>query len=288
MSDLPILPECRYIAAFLTMSCNFHCSYCINGSGVVSGGYGRLSSYEWLKGLGRLVDLDRDDGEVPITLSGGEPSLHRGFYDIINYLPDRLRIDILTNLSFDVREMIERVDPSRLRRKAPYASIRVSYHPGQMELEELLSRVHLLLDAGFSVGVWGILHPDHSVEVLAAQERALGMGIDFRTKEFLGMAHGRLYGRYLYPQACSGKESGKAMCRTTELIIGPGGGIYRCHRDLYEHGAPIGNILDPFIKLGGFRPCDHYGKCNPCDVKLKTDRLQQSGYTAVEIISQGI
>jgi len=120
--------------------------------------------------------------------------------------------------------------------------------------------------------------------VLAAQERGRGEGIDFRTKEFLGWYEGKLYGRYKYPEACGGEVKRSVRCRTTELLIGPDGGIYRCHHDLYVQGVPVGHLLDAdFQMTGEYRACDCYGQCNPCDVKVKTNRLQQEGHTSVMI-----
>ena len=34
---------------------------------------------------------------------------------------------------------------------------------------------------------------------------------------------------------------------------------------------------------GKFRPCEVYGHCNPCDIKVKTNRFQVFGHTSVEI-----
>jgi hypothetical protein len=66
--------------------------------------------------------------------------------------------------------------------------------------------------------------------------------------------------------------------------MGSAGSIYRCHSDLYEGRAPVGNILDPAFQIQEvFRLCDYFGHCNPCDVKLKTNRFQQFGHTSVEI-----
>ena len=31
------------------------------------------------------------------------------------------------------------------------------------------------------------------------------------------------------------------------------------------------------------RPCDVYGHCNPCDIKVKTNRFQEFGHTSVQI-----
>jgi len=33
-----------------------------------------------------------------------------------------------------------------------------------------------------------------------------------------------------------------------------------------------------------YRECYFYGDCNPCDVKIKTNRFQQYGHTSVDII----
>ena len=285
LDDVAITDDCNYIAAFLSMRCPYSCGYCINSyESDKPKRWSEMTGGEWIAGLSRLVNLERADGVVPVTLQGGEPSVHKDFYEILNGVPERIRLDILTNLWFDVDEMIRKVDPGRLRREAPYASIRVSYHPGQVEVDDLLAQTQRLLAAGFHIGIWAVMHPDQAEHVLAVQERAQREGIDFRTKEFLGWAHGKLYGEYKYPEACSLEVSEEVLCRTTELILGPDGGIYRCHHDLYEQYEPVGHILYPdFEMTGEFLHCDCYGHCNPCDIKVKTNRLQHFGHTSVII-----
>lgn len=276
-----VLPESyNYIAVFLTLNCNYYCSYCITeyGSRKTKGTY--LSGQEWVQGLNRI--RPRDD--LPITLQGGEPSLHKDFIYIINNLRPELKIDILTNLQFDVRRFIAQVNPVRLKRRSPYASIRVSFHPEVMDLEETIKKVLALQAAGFSVGLWGILHPAYTETILKAQTKSQSIGIDFRAKEFLGEYQGRLSGTYLYQDACSKRFKRSVLCKTTELIIGPSGDIYRCHSDLYENRKPIGKIVDPEFKIiDSYRPCAVFGHCNPCDVKIKTNRLQKYGHTSVQI-----
>jgi hypothetical protein len=277
-----ILPDsCNYIAVFLTFDCNLNCSYCINRFGEIAPGQRMLSAEEWLQGLNRFVSRS----DLPLTLQGGEPSLHPEFYSIVNGIRTDLSIDLLTNLEFDERQFMYNIDPGRLKREAPYASIRVSYHPESVKIEVLASKVLVLLDAGYSVGIWGVLHPLLELEVLRAQEYCLGLGIDFRTKEFLGEYAGCIHGKLSYPDACDRKETQRVSCRTSELIIGPDGGIFRCHSDLYSGRTPVGSMLDPDLVItGDFMPCDFYGRCNPCDVKLKTDRFQRFGHTSVEIV----
>jgi len=295
LPEIYLPPRYSYIGVFLTMACPYRCSYCINQFDSPRSSHPTMPAADWINALQRLTNLDRPDGRIPVTLQGGEPSVHPGFYDIINQLSPQIKIDILTNLSFDASEMISRVDPQRLRRDAPYASIRVSYHPEQASLDELLAKVHQLQNAGFSIGVYGVMHPAQSDIILAACRRARNEGIDFRTKEFLGFHQDKLYGQYKYPHACTISmeqvsdqinfpDNPTVQCRTTELLIGPDGNVYRCHHDLYDAYQPIGHILDADFQIKDeFLPCSNYGHCNPCDIKVKTNRLQQFGHTSVEI-----
>lgn len=280
MQSILIPDHYNYIAAFLTLSCNLTCSYCINRFDEFRYTKGHLSGDDWITGLNRIVSRD----DLPVTLGGGEPSLHPDFSSIINGIKPELNIDLLTNLEFDIHRFMSEVPPARIRRSAPYASIRASYHPEVMPLDPLVDKVLLLLDAGYSVGIWGVLHPDQLAEILQAQDYCRSKGIDFRTKEFLGECNGELSGTIRYPGACDRTFAKPVHCRTTELLIGPTGHIYRCHSDLYEGRPSIGHLLDPDFRIDDrFRPCDHFGHCNPCDVKVKTNRFQIDGHTSVEI-----
>lgn len=281
MEPVRIPDRYNYVAVFLTLACNLRCSFCINRFGGTDSRPGpHLTSQGWVRALNRIETRP----DLPVTLQGGEPSLHPGFLDIVEGLRPDLPLDILTNLTFDVERFARRIRPERLRRDAPYASIRVSYHPETMELEPLVARVRFLQDRGFSIGVWGVLHPAQEDAVRRAQEHCAALGIDFRTKEFLGTHHGRFYGTLLYPHACSGEEHPPVRCRTTELLVGPGGEVHRCHSDLYARRGPVGNLLTPGYAVDdSFRPCHEFGRCNPCDVKVKTNRFQQFGHTSVEI-----
>jgi len=287
VKELPplALPErYNYIAAFLTLSCNLSCSYCINSFGVTGIAkihHNMINGSEWLRGLNRLA-VSRD---LPVTLEGGEPSLHPDFHDIINGLKPDLNIDILTNLQFDVKKFMSEVPPERITRDAPYASIRVSYHPEVMELDDVRDKVLLLLERGYSVGIWAVMHPSYAEEIDRAKTECIGHGIDFRVKEFLGVYEDRLFGTYRYPDSVNKGIGPRVQCRTSELIVGPTGHVFRCHSDLYHDREPIGHICDKsFVIEDVFRPCEYYGSCNPCDVKIKTDRFQQHGHTSVEIL----
>jgi hypothetical protein len=276
-----VIPETHnYIAVFLSLACNLKCSYCINRFEELQYEKGHLSGDEWIQGLNRIESRD----DLPVTLGGGEPSLHPDFNRIVTGIKPELNVDILTNLQFDINRFMAEVPPDRVRRVSPYASIRVSYHPEVMLLEPLVEKVLKMQERGYSIGIWGVLHPAQEAEVLRAMEYCTGLEIDFRTKEFLGECNGEMHGTIKYPGACDMKSEQHVLCRTSELLIGPTGGIYRCHSDLYEGRQAIGHILDPDFRIdNAFRPCDMFGHCNPCDVKVKTNRFQIFGHTSVEI-----
>lgn len=281
LSPIIIPANYNYIAVFLSLSCNLTCSYCINRFDDFRYTKGHQSGEEWIRGLNRIISRN----DLPVTLGGGEPSLHPEFTTIINGIKTELNIDLLTNLEFDIDRFMAEVPPERIKRDAPYASIRVSYHPEVMALEPLVTKVQKMLQAGYHIGIWGVLHPSQEAEILRAQEYCRSVGIDFRTKEFLGECNGEMHGTIRYLGACDRTFTKEVECRTTELIIGPTGHIYRCHSDLYEGRTPVGHLLDPSFEIDNdFKKCETFGHCNPCDVKVKTNRFQEHGHTSVEII----
>jgi len=278
-----VIPErYNYIGVFLTLLCNLKCSFCLNDfeSSPRRLRKKHLTGEEWLSGLNRIVSRP----DLPLTLQGGEPTLHKDFAKIVNGVRHDLNIDVLTNLR-DEKIFLENIPPTRLKRKSPYASIRVSFYPEQMDITGLKNKVLRMLKEGFSVGIWGVTHPPQKSAIKIAQKLCQKEGIDFRTKEFLGGYKGKMYGQYRYFGAVAKKMRRDVMCRTTELLIGPDGGVYRCAADIYEGRQPIGHILDPYFQIEDkFRPCSWFGHCNPCDVKIKTNRFQQFGHSSVEIL----
>lgn len=271
----------NYIACFLTLGCNLKCNYCINN--FRSRGKPKrklISGKEWVAALNRL-DCPAD---LPVTLQGGEPSLHPDFIWIITHLRKDLNIDILTNLSFEAKLLIDNVNPARLKRSAPYPNIRVSYHPQYMDLDRLIAKTLKLQQAGFSIGIFSVLYPPLLEKIFQAQKKCLAVGIDFRTKEFLGEYQHKIYGTYRYPQAVGSTKLYYCFCKTSELIVGSDGSVFRCHHDFYKGFPAVGSLLDPAFKIkAAFRECASFGDCNPCDVKVKTDRFQIFGHASVKI-----
>lgn len=279
--DKMILPShYNYISAFLTFGCNLSCPYCINKQGKLAH-YALMPGSDWIRGLSKISCKN-----VPITISGGEPTIHPNFYEIVNGIDKP--VDLLTNGQFDIGYFMSRIKPDKFKRGAKYASIRISYHPGITKLEKLLRSVKTLKDNGYEVGIWAVNHPEHIEEVRYAQRIATGKWlIDFRIKEYLGEWGSRIYGTYKYTKAVDGKPK-RCRCKPSELLIAPNGNLYRCHRDLYSNENSYGNILDKTVQLlDKFMPCKNMGLCSYCDIKQKFDRFQIAGHCSVEIKERG-
>lgn len=277
--------DCTYIGVFLTFNCQLRCSYCTNFHGGDLMKARKMSGEDWINGLNRIQTRPN----LPITLQGGEPTVHKNFFEIMNGIERRITIDLLTNLEIDVEKFVSCVPPDRMQRVAPYVSIRVSYHHGQSNFEELTKNVLELQRRGYSIGIWEIEHPAWRSDAHARKERAIAMGVDYRIKEFLGPWRGENYGVMRYEGAVNSNKLRHCDCRTSELLIAPDGTIFRCHSDLYAGRLPIGHLLDEEPpRLGEWRPCAMYGKCNSCDIKVKSsDHVRAPGHTSVEIRNIG-
>ena len=278
--NIKIPKEYNYISAFLTLRCNFSCSYCVNNnSGTLKRVRKELSGSDWVRYLNRL---DINDN-IAITIAGGEPTIHKDFYEIINNLNHP--VDLLTNLTFNVNDFIKYVKPnSMFKSNVPsYKSIRISYHPKFTNIKELVQKSTLLQENGFNIGIFSINYPHNTEDNMKLAEEARKNKIYFFIKDYLGEYNGKLVGHYKYDDAVSGK-SVSVMCRIRELLINPDGDVFKCHRDLYADEYKINNIKDDDFSIDyEFRHCGNFGKCNPCDVKVKTNRFLKMGECSIEI-----
>jgi hypothetical protein len=238
-----------------------------------------LSSKDWIIGLNRLEVRE----DLPLTITGGEPTVHKDFYRIVNGINKPM--DLLTNGQFDKFEFMDNVSAKKFKRNAPYASIRFSYHSGITPLFPLLRKARAIKKRGYEVGIWAVNYPAKIGDILYAKKTAeMDFGLDFRVKDYLGMYNGKLYGAYKYPEAVNGKRK-KCLCKPSELLIDPSGNLFRCHYDLYNNKNSYGNIMDKIVKLPDtFLKCSNLGLCNYCDIKFpKYDRYQKPGHCSVEI-----
>lgn len=298
MKEIVLPKSYNYISAFLTFRCNFSCGFCVNNASNKDfrrNSFKEISGKEWVNTLNKI----KAPKEVPYSLVGGEPSLHKDFIYILKNLKSEQGIDLVTNLWWSedkIKNFIEEIPPDRINNYALFPSIRVSYHPGQIRnRSKLLGNVLKLKNAGFDIGVEGIMYPSpfqlESLENIAMECKK--EGISFRPKSFIGVYEGVddkrtpfsiTHGDYKYSGSVLGKKTYSCLCKTSNLLINPEGKVYRCQRDLLLTENSIGNLLDEDYEISEkFLPCKNYGQCHPCDVKVKTNNKQEMGTTLVEI-----
>lgn len=281
LNPLKLDRDTNYIAVFLTARCNLRCSYCINRERGTNGRFEQvptMTGRDWITALNRIPATN----DLPITLQGGEPTKHPEFYYIVNHV--NRPMDLLTNGQFNVKTFIKRVKPNKFKRKAPYPSIRLSFHPENMDLGDTLWRVNYLRARGYQIGLYMIEHPMYSWAVKFMRQECKRMKIDFRTKEFLGKFKNKIYGTYKYDTAIMSPQNHYCLCKGSELIVGPNGAIHRCHSSLYNNRKTTNHILDDKCDIVyDYLKCHHYGSCNTCDIKVTTDRHQKYGHTSVDI-----
>jgi sulfatase maturation enzyme AslB (radical SAM superfamily) len=279
-----------YIGVYLTNKCHLDCFYCItkhNNSGFKEHKIKELTPKQWIEGLNRL----QIESDIPVTLQGGEPFMYKGVWKILDEC--RHKIDIMTALPPLVtrEKFLELQDLDWNKRKAPYPTIRVSYHPRQNDWKDLINRIAELQDI-LSIGLYYLDPPINSheqIEEFWAYAREHG-NIFIRAKEYLGYegkGKNRFKGYYLYKDAVMGKRFGvTTYCKNTVIPIAPDGNIYKCHSDLYfnRQGLKLGNIMDKDFDLPRkHMKCTNYGLCSACDTKIKTNHHEKGGYTSVHI-----
>lgn len=269
----------RSIQAFLTYHCSFGCVHCTNDLVARKTPRHLMSGAQWVEALGRL------ENGAPVTLRGGEPSSHPDFFDILEMLPAKVPLKLVTNLSFDPADLVGRLDPERINRHPSWAPIRVAFHLGKSDPEEILGKVMVLEEAGFRIGLLGMALPDQQDALQKIQKWFLSWGVDFRIRTFVGYLDGKLTGTFRYPDASGQQTPRAAACRTTELNIAPDGRIYHCRRDCFAETGAVGHVLDNALELTSrHNPCRNYGLCHPCDVELRPTVFRGSQRTAMEIL----
>jgi len=137
----------------ITDRCNLACSYC-HARTSPSGSFAETGLFT--RALGILKHLDRD--EISFALTGGEPTMHPDFGDLLTAIAEQFpssRVRFLTNLCRDLRffEALGQWMPlDRL-------SVLCSIHLESIHLELALTRIAHLARMGFGLSVSIIAHP---------------------------------------------------------------------------------------------------------------------------------
>ncbi len=129
---------------WLTYRCNYKCPYC--------GEWGKAVTFPSSCELTAKAWLSFFNGLPPITIdvTGGEPALHPGFYELLDGLKYEHKIGVTTNLAvLDIDRMPDRE-----------LSVTVSFHPSQkMNVQEFVDKALALKTMYRNVTVNYVAYP---------------------------------------------------------------------------------------------------------------------------------
>jgi len=149
-------PPFEMAYAELTYRCNLTCKHCYNSAGKRS----ELSTEEWMK----IIDEIHRCGCLRLFLTGGEPLLHDGFFDIVEYARRKpLAVGVLTNgtlLDEYTAERLKKAGVSILHFSVdgPNAHIHDEFRGVDGSFEKTLNAVRRGLDKGLRIKVTLCIH----------------------------------------------------------------------------------------------------------------------------------
>jgi glycosyltransferase involved in cell wall biosynthesis len=225
-----------------TLRCNLRCPYCVNDH--VPGGKKespRIPGLEW------AAAINRHGRHVVIT--GGEPFLLPDLVDMINAIDPSLIVRVYTNLSLDVREMLD-----ALRREVRFY---VSWHPRpHADYDQFLANLDRIQKHPL---LWADVHAVRAKEtedLLPSDLQhfssvCLHIDVDDDQRSFIGSI---------------GNKGSQALCRRRILLVGPDGQRYQCVSNLMRRKNPMENVLHEALRDEiHVTTCQDFGLCAPCD-----------------------
>ena len=189
-------PAPMFLVMVLTEKCDMRCIYCFRNAG--EGSNLELVTEDWLK----VIEQAAEAGVVRCFVTGGEPTLHKGFVPIVSSLLNHgIYPYISTNALHLNDETIEKLINSGLRRiqvsfDAANESLFYQMTGIQTGFENVLNNIRRLSDAGIEVMVKSVVIPLNYRFVRQVVKTCVDLGVRIVSFEPYGNAP---YGR-------SGKE----------------------------------------------------------------------------------
>ena len=171
-------------------NCNYNCTYCYapkpqditfenNPNNVAR--YGKkekiIDSWKYI--------YDKY-GSSRIRLDGGEPSIYPNFFEIIKELSKIHRLQMNTNLSFDVNKFCDVSNPETIR-------VDASLHCEYTKLETFSEKLSFLKQKGYKLTVSYVGYPDFLENIPLAKKTIERMNIPFLIHPYSGFYEGKQY-----------------------------------------------------------------------------------------------
>lgn len=260
---------CKVLDVSLTRSCNYNCSWCnqryditkpmhdmSESKRIIINSEMRKAS-EWIDGLNKFPY--KKDYEK-LIFSGGEPSLHPEFFDIVTGVKGYKAKIVITNLSFDVDKLVK-----SCRKNNGYLIVQPSFHfefasfGSFIEKMKILDR-HRLLSHFIPASLVDLPERKEPAEFKKVFKKN---GYDVSLYKFEGYHKGEFIYADIEGFGSLGKKT-SVYCSSAGHCVRPNGDMVFCPTDTYLRGIKqYGNICDKvYCEIEPRRICDNYGACH--------------------------
>lgn len=179
--DIP--PHRLCITWLINNKCNYRCTYCLNGFEEPPG-FKILTADEW---LAVWEEIYNKYGTTSIQITGGEPTVYPNFFEIMDNVGKMHYIELQTNLSWEPRELIDKVSPECVSR------VGGSFHPQYAEFQLFLNKMVKLQEAGFKVEINYVAYPPILKEAASRINEAKEKKVQLSILSFQGEYQGKKY-----------------------------------------------------------------------------------------------
>lgn len=232
------------IRIYLTLSCNLKCSYCVNNF------HGKLHPFKHLSGKEWIRIINREGRDVVLT--GGEPTLHKDFIQIVNGINPKIDVRVYTNLVWTDKFLDEYI--KKVNREVDFY---VSHHISSGDIQRFINILKKLKESGkFKGTVHTVCSDKNKIKELKKifSRNGISLGVDDDQYE-------------MFNEACSKRFRKDVVCSKKLYLIAPNGVRFRCLSYLVRNKQPLEDLtktklLNPKFSDG----CSDYGYCAPCDM----------------------
>ena len=229
--------DCLTFVWLMTRKCNFKCIHCY-------GPDNDLTPFDLDKFIEKLNEFEKP---FRVQITGGEPLLFPWMIECIQKIGKiGGKVELQTNFSLQVRELLDNTDPSYLE------FILASYHPVERErvisggVKKFIDDFLYARNKGFTIMTWYIDDPRIGVDAFLANCKMLyDAGIVPVRKRYTGPENGGEPGDAI---VCPG-----LLCRAgyRYFVIWENFDITPCDHDR----TPLGNLFTGYKLLDTFQPC---------------------------------
>ncbi len=171
-------------------NCNYNCTYCYAPKPqniTFENNPNNIAKYERVENIIDSWKYIYDKyGSSRIRLDGGEPSIYPSFFEIIKELSKFHRLQMNTNLSFDINKFCDVSDPKQIR-------VDASLHCEYTKLETFVEKLNILKQKGYKLTVSYVGYPDFLENIPLAKKIIQTMNIPFFVHPYSGFYEGRQY-----------------------------------------------------------------------------------------------